>query len=285
MKLVVLSGKGGTGKTTVAVSISELVENVVMVDCDVDAANMHLYYDGEVVEQKDYIGNKIAFVDKNLCTDCGVCTPYCKFNSIDSGDVNTLTCEGCGVCKIVCPEDAIRLKEIKSAEMKVIKTSNGIITKADVEIGAEGSGRLITALKDMADKYNKEEYLTVIDGSPGVGCPVIASITGADMALLVIEPTKSGLSDFLRVKELCDHFGMPTLVCINKYDMNTDISKEIEEFCVSESVDLVGKIPYDAMVVKSVNELIPIVKYKDSSAGREIRQMWQVIKTKLNVEE
>lgn len=285
MKLVVLSGKGGTGKTTVAVSISELVENVVMVDCDVDAANMHLYYDGEVVEQKDYMGNKIAFVDKNLCTDCGVCTPYCKFNSIDSGDVNTLTCEGCGVCKIVCPEDAIRLKEIKSAEMKVIKTSNGIITKADVEIGAEGSGRLITALKDMADKYNKEEYLTVIDGSPGVGCPVIASITGADMALLVIEPTKSGLSDFLRVKELCDHFGMPSLVCINKYDMNIDISKEIEEFCVSESVDLVGKIPYDAMVVKSVNELIPIVRYKDSSAGREIRQMWQVIKTKLNVEE
>ncbi len=284
MKIVVLSGKGGTGKTTVAVSISELVENVVMVDCDVDAANMHLYYDGEVVETKDYVGNKIAFVDKNLCTDCGVCTPYCKFHSIDSGDVNTLTCEGCGVCKVVCPEDAITLKEIKSAEMKVIKTEKGIITKADVEIGAEGSGKLITELKNMSDEYNKEDYLTVIDGSPGVGCPVIASITGADTALLVIEPTKSGLSDFLRVKELCDHFAMPIMVCINKYDMNTEIAEEIEEFCKDEGVDVVGKIPYDGMVVKSVNDLIPIVNYGESDAGTEIRNMWEIMKTKLNLE-
>lgn len=284
MKLVVLSGKGGTGKTTVAVSISELTENVVMVDCDVDAANMHLYYEGEVVEERDYIGNKIAFVDQNLCTDCGVCTPYCKFGSIVSGDVNTLTCEGCGVCALVCPEKAIVLKEIKSAEMKVIKTANGVITKADVEIGAEGSGKLITALKDMADEYNKEGHLTVIDGSPGVGCPVIASITGADQALLVLEPSKSGLSDFLRVKELCDHFAMPIMVCINKFDINTEIASEIEDYCISESVNVVGKIPYDPMVVKSVNELIPIVKYDDSVAGQEIIRMWEEIKQKLNLE-
>ena len=285
MKLVVLSGKGGTGKTTVAVSISDLVEDVVMVDCDVDAANMHLYYDREVIEEKDYIGNKIAFVDKDLCTDCGVCNPYCKFDSIDSGNINTLTCEGCGVCKLVCPEDAIELKEIKNAQMKVIKTDKGIITKADVEIGSEGSGKLITALKTMADEYNKENSLTVIDGSPGVGCPVIASITGADQALLVIEPTKSGLSDFLRVKELCDHFGMPIMVCINKYDINTDISREIENYCEDEEVEVVGKIPYDALVVKSVNELVPIVKYDKSPAGREIKKMWKIIKIKLNMEE
>ncbi len=285
MKLVVLSGKGGTGKTTVAISLSELVGRVVMVDCDVDAANMHLYYDGEVIEERDYIGNKIAVVDENLCISCRVCTPKCKFNSINSGIVNRLTCEGCGVCTLVCSEHAIEMKPSKSAEMKIIKTTNGIIAKADMEIGSEGSGKLISELKAMANEHNKDDCMTIIDGSPGVGCPVIASITGADVTLLVIEPTKSGLSDFLRVRELCSHFAMPVMVCINKYDMNLDVAKEIEDYCRAENVDIVGKIPYDSMVVRSINELTPIVNYEDSTAGIGIKEMWQNIKLKLKLEE
>lgn len=284
MKLVVLSGKGGTGKTTVAVSLSELMERVVMVDCDVDGANMHLYYDGEMIEERDHIGNKIAFVDEKLCNSCGVCTRYCKFDSIDSGDVNPLTCEGCGVCELVCPQKSITLKSVKSAKMKLIKTDKGFIAKADMEIGAEGSGKLIVALKAMAAEYTVKGDITVIDGSPGVGCSVIASITGSDITLLVTEPTKSGLSDFIRVEELCSHFGMPFMVCINKYDMNLDVAKQIEEYCKDEDIDIVGKIPYDSTVMKSINELIPIVKYQDSDAGNAIKDMWKTIKTKLNLE-
>ena len=284
MKLVILSGKGGTGKTTIAVSLSELMENAVMVDCDVDAANMHLYYDGETVEKRDYIGSKIAIVDQELCTKCGICTPKCKFDSIESGIVNSLTCEGCGVCTLVCPEEAITLQRVKGAEMKMIKTERAFIAKADMEIGAEGSGKLITELKSMADDYTKTSDITVIDGSPGVGCPVIASITGANMTLLVIEPTRSALSDFLRVEELCRHFSMPVMVCINKYDMNLDVAKEIEEFCTINDIDIVGKIPFDSLVMKSINELVPIVKYEESKAGVAIKDMWKTIKTKLKLE-
>lgn len=284
MKLVVLSGKGGTGKTTVAISLSEIIGDVVMVDCDVDAANMHLYYEGEVIEERDYMGNKIAIVDENLCTSCGACTPYCKFSSIVSGEVNALTCEGCGACILVCPEKAIRLERVKSADMKLIRTDRGIIAKADMEIGSEGSGKLITELKAMADEHNKDDHITIIDGSPGVGCPVIASITGANMALLVIEPTRSGMSDFLRVRELCSHFAMPIMVCINKYDINTDITKEIEDYCKREDIDLVGKVQFDPIVVKSINQLRPIVRYEDSLAGDEIKKMWEEIKLRLNLE-
>ncbi len=284
MKLVVLSGKGGTGKTTVAVSLSELMDHAVMVDCDVDAANMHLYYDGETLETRDYMGSKMAFVDQELCNQCGICTSHCTFDAIVAGQVDPLSCEGCGVCEFVCPQDAITLKPVKGAEMKLIKTEKGIIAKADMEIGAEGSGKLITELKAMAAEYTKDGDITVIDGSPGVGCPVIASITGAHMTLLVIEPTKSGLSDFLRVEELCSHFAMPVMVCINKYDMNLDVAKEIEEYCLSEDIDIVGKIPFDNTVMRSINELVPIVKYEDSIAGKAIIEMWQKIKTKLNLE-
>lgn len=284
MKLVILSGKGGTGKTTIAVSLAELMNHVVMVDCDVDAANMHLYYDGETIEKRDYVGSKIAVVDQELCTKCGVCTPKCNFDSIESGIVDPLTCEGCGVCTIVCPEEAITLQEVKGAEMKIIKTDKSFIAKADMEIGAEGSGKLITELKSMADDYTKDGDITVIDGSPGVGCPVIASITGANMTLLVIEPTKSALSDFLRVEELCRHFSMPVMVCINKYDMNLDVAKEIEEFCKVNDIDIVGKIPFDDAVMKSINELTPIVKYEDSKAGIAIKDMWEIVQTKLNLE-
>lgn len=287
MKLAILSGKGGTGKTTVGISLSELIGksigDVIMVDCDVDAANMHLYYSGETVEKKDYTGSKIAFVDRELCDRCGICTDYCKFDSIQDGIVNNLTCEGCGVCRLVCPQNAIKIEPVKGADMEIIKTENGIIAKADMVIGAEGSGKLITELKAMANEYTKEKSITIIDGSPGVGCPVIASITGADMTLLVIEPTKSGLSDFLRVKDLCNHFNMQMMVCINKYDMNTEIGIEIEEYCKSENIDLVGKIPFDNMVMKSINELIPIVNYEDSIAGKKIIDMWEIIENKLNL--
>lgn len=284
MKIVVLSGKGGTGKTTIAISLTELIEDVVPVDCDVDAANMYMYFKGSTIEEKPFLGNRVAFVDEELCTQCGVCDSYCKFDSIESGKVNHLTCEGCGVCKLVCPNDAIELKEIKSANLYVTDINRGVVISSKMEVGSEGSGLLISELKKLAKKHTTKKDITIIDGSPGIGCPVISSITGCDMALLVVEPTKSGLKDFLRINELCAHFQIPALVCINKYDLNEEISKEIEDYCKNNTIKIVGRIPFDTMVVDSINDLKPIVSYKDSIANKAIRELWGEIEKIINQE-
>lgn len=281
MEIVVLSGKGGTGKTTVAIALSELMERVTRIDCDVDAANMQLYYEGKLIEKRPYMGNLVAFVDEDRCNRCGLCTRYCKFDSIDTGDVDTMKCEGCGVCAIVCPQKAIELKPIKSAEIMVREVHNGKLVSSEMEVGSEGSGKLIAKLKKVARDHTKNGETILIDGSPGIGCPVISSITGSDLALMVVEPTKSGLSDYLRVQELCDHFGIRSMVCINKYDINLDISNEIEDYCERRGIDLVGKIPFDDTVLESIESLRPLVSYGDSIAAEAVRQMRENIKRKL----
>lgn len=281
MEIVVLSGKGGTGKTTVAIALSELMDKVTRVDCDVDAANMYMYYEGKLVEKKPYMGNLVAFVDYDKCNRCGLCTGYCEFDSIEIGDVDKMTCEGCGVCAIVCPQKAIELKPIKTADMTVREAHNGKIVSAEMHIGSEGSGKLIAKLKKLAKEHTKEGEDIIIDGSPGIGCPVISSVTGSDLALMVVEPTKSGLSDYLRVQELCDHFDIQTMVCINKYDINLEISNEIEAFCERNDIALVGKIPFDDTVLKSIEELKPLVQYPESSAAKAVVEMWENIKRKL----
>lgn len=285
MELVVLSGKGGTGKTTVSIALSELMESVTRVDCDVDASNMHLYYDGSLMDRRGYLGNEVAFVDESLCNRCGLCTTHCKFNSIDAGRVNQMSCEGCGACKIVCPKKAIRLKKIKTADILVKRVHNGKMVYADMKIGSEGSGKLIAELKRVAREHTDEDSHILIDGSPGIGCPVISSITGSDLALLVVEPTLSGYYDFIRVKELCDHFGIKTMVCINKYDINEEISKDIESYCEENEVKVVGRIPFDHAVLRSIEELVPVVKYTDSMAGREIVKMSKIIEEIKKLEE
>lgn len=281
MEIVVLSGKGGTGKTTVAIALSELMDKVTRVDCDVDAANMYLYYEGKLVEKKPYMGNLVAFVDYDKCNRCGLCTGYCEFDSIEIGDVDQMTCEGCGVCAIVCPQKAIELKPIKTAEMTVREIRNGKIVSAEMNIGSEGSGKLIAKLKKLAKDHTKEGEDIIIDGSPGIGCPVISSVTGSDLALMVVEPTKSGLSDYLRVQELCDHFDIRSMVCINKYDINLEISNEIEDFCERNDIALVGKIPFDDTVLRSIEELKPLVQYPESHAAKAVVEMWGNIKRKL----
>lgn len=281
MEIVVLSGKGGTGKTTVAIALSELMAKVTRVDCDVDAANMHLYYDGKLIEKRPYMGNLVAFVDYDRCNRCGLCTGYCEFDSIEIGDVNQMTCEGCGVCAIVCPQKAIKLKSIKTAEMTVREVHNGKIVSAEMQIGSEGSGKLISQLKKLAKDHTKAGENVIMDGSPGIGCPVISSVTGSDLALMVVEPTKSGLSDYLRVQELCDHFDIKSMVCINKYDINLEITGEIEDFCSRNDIALVGKIPFDDTVLKSIEELKPLVHYSESPAARAVVEMWENMQRKL----
>ncbi|MCB2292715.1 ATP-binding protein [Clostridium algoriphilum] len=278
MELAILSGKGGTGKTTIATALAELSKDVIRIDCDVDAPNLYMFYKGLDIEKNEFIGGKKAIINESLCIKCGICETICKFNAIKNFTINPFDCEGCGACTLVCSQNAIKLKSEKTADTFITKLDNGIISRAEMKIGSDGSGKLIAYLRKNGKKFNGNEKLTIIDGSPGIGCPVISSITGSDAVLIVTEPTKSGLGDLMRVVTLCECFGVFTMVCINKYDINEEVSREIESFVIEKSLKLVGKIPYDDIVMQSINELKPITYYKDSIAEKAIENMWSNIK-------
>ncbi|MFA5511971.1 MAG: ATP-binding protein [Candidatus Kapaibacterium sp.] len=274
MNISVLSGKGGTGKTTIAIGIADTIKGSIKVDCDVDAANMHMFYKGMQISSEEFFSGEKAYIDTNKCIKCGRCKNSCKFDAIENSKIDFLKCEGCGVCSLVCPSNAIVLSKNKVANILEYKLEDGYLIKADMEIGADGSGRLITKLRDNAKKY---EGVNIIDGSPGIGCSVIASITGADIALIVTEPTLSGIDDLKRILELTKTFNVLPLVCINKYDINLDMSQNIEEYCNENKIQVISKIPYDKFVLKSINELKPITSYKDSEAGRKIIEISEKI--------
>lgn len=279
MELTVISGKGGTGKTTIAVAISELEKQTVKVDCDVDAPNLYLYYEGKDIKREDFSGGKKAVVDEALCTQCGECQRICQFNAIENGKLRPFRCEGCGACVLVCPSGAVKLIDEKSADMYITETPQGILSRAVMEVGSEGSGKLITYLRKNAKEYAGENTITVIDGSPGIGCPVISSITAVQAVLVVTEPTQSGAEDFLRIVKLCKQFGIPTFICINKADINEEVSFQIERYSRENGLYLVGKIPYDDTVMQSINELKPIIYYENSQANLAIREMWNKLKS------
>jgi MinD superfamily P-loop ATPase len=274
LELVVLSGKGGTGKTTIATALAELEKDVLRIDCDVDAPNLYLFYKGKDIEKDEFVGGKKASIDEEICIKCGKCEGACKFNAIENLTINPFLCEGCGACTLICPVNAIKLEDEKTADTFITELDKGIISRAEMGIGSDGSGKLITQLRKNGKRFNKGEKLTIIDGSPGIGCAVIASITGSNAVLVVTEPTKSGLEDLKRVVQLCKHFGVFTMVCVNKFDINEEVTKEIENFIYENQIVLVGKIPYDDMVMKSINELKPITFYKDSIAQKAIEAMW-----------
>jgi MinD superfamily P-loop ATPase len=282
-QITVVSGKGGTGKSTLVASLSLLVKEKMLADCDVDAPNLNILLKSSLLKQNDYYGAKEAIIDPTLCVKCGRCREVCRFNSIDeSFAIIPMHCEGCGVCKLVCPVGAIHLETVKTGQTYVSGSDRGTFAHALLDIGAEGSGKLVTAVRKQVEAYQKDEKWLLIDGSPGIGCVVIASITGADAVLAVAEPTRSGLSDLERVLGVARYFQIAGFVCINKFDLNLEITAEIEHYCQQNAIPVVGKIPFDPSIVQALQEYKTPVEAGNLQFTVEIENLWRKLETEMN---
>ncbi|MBN2488952.1 MAG: 4Fe-4S binding protein [Methanosarcinaceae archaeon] len=280
-QLTVISGKGGTGKTTITAAFASLAENAVIADCDVDAADMHLILKPEILETMEFTGLKVAEIDESLCIKCGICRDACRFGSISCEiTIDPYGCEGCGVCEYVCPEGAIRMVERKAGEAYNSTTRFGPMAHARLGMGEEASGKLVSVVREnakkLAERYGKD--LIIIDGPPGTGCSVIASITGVDMVLVVTEPSLSGIHDLERVVDVAGYFKIPAAVCINKYDINEENSQRIESYCRDNGIEVVGKLPYDDTPTKAMIEEKTVIEYSDGEFASMVRSLWENVK-------
>jgi len=281
-QIVVISGKGGTGKTVITASFASLAKSKVMADCDVDAADLHLLLHPTIRETHEFRGGKTAVIDQEKCTGCGKCRQICRFDAIithPSFIIDPISCEGCGVCSHVCPESAISIRENLSGHWFISDTRYGPFVHAKLGVAEENSGKLVTVVRQKARLIAEREELdyVIIDGPPGIGCPVIASISGVDLALIVTEPTLSGIHDLQRVAAVAHHFGVKTVVCINKYDLNLQVTESIVHFCHAADVEIIGKIPYDTVVTQALVAGRPVVEYSDGGVSYQIRRQWERI--------
>jgi len=283
-EVVVLSGKGGTGKTTIAASFAALAKNKVLVDCDVDAADLYLLLEPQVKEENEFWSGQVAFVDKEKCTECGLCQEVCRFRAIKDYFVDEISCEGCGLCSQICPVEAISMRPCMAGHWFISDTHYGTLVHAKLGIAEENSGKLVTLVRNNAKLIAEKGNLNYIisDGPPGIGCPVIASLSGASLALLVTEPTLSGIHDLERVIGVCRHFGIPALVCINKYDINEENSYRIENYCYDQGIEVASKIPFDNVVTEAIVSGIPVVEYSSNRVTRQIKELWQIVSSKLS---
>jgi MinD superfamily P-loop ATPase len=297
-QLVVLSGKGGTGKTTVTAALAHLASeelSIVLADGDVDAANLELVLEPTKLEEHDFRSGKRAVIDADECTLCGVCETVCRFDAIrpptetavsHAYQVEALSCEGCASCFYQCPEDAIRMEEQLAGRWFRSDSRFGPLFHAHLFAGQENSGKLVTLVKQQGRLLasDTDATLLLVDGPPGIGCPVISASAGADMALLVVEPTVAGAHDLERVLSTTEHFGVPALVVINKSDLNEERSQEVATFCAERGIEVVGKIPYDTVVTEAMVEGRPVTAYTDGAVSAALRDVWERVKVRLALE-
>jgi MinD superfamily P-loop ATPase len=280
-ELVVISGKGGTGKTSLMAAFASLAENKVLCDADVDAADLHLITDPNILERHDFEAGHTATIDVSRCTECGLCRDLCRWDAIgEEYKVNPIRCEGCGVCVYFCPEKAVDFPLNTCGEWYSSDTRFGPMVHAMLGIAEENSGKLVTLVRQEAKKLADRRDLDLIltDGPPGVGCPVIASIGGAEAVLIVTEPTVSGKHDLERVVQLAHHFNVPSMVCVNKADLNPDSAREIEALVKEKDLYFVGQIPFDPLFTKAMVQGQTVFEYNgNSEAGQVIKQVWRKI--------
>ena len=278
--IVVISGKGGTGKTSVTAALAGLGPKKSIADCDVDAADLHLVLHPEIKDRHDFFQGESASIDPELCTQCGLCMEHCRFGAISQEFVvRDEHCEGCGVCAFVCPVQAATMSPAHCGWWYSSETRFGPMTHAALKIGAENSGKLVTTVRMESDRIAEQigAELVLVDGSPGIGCPVIASLTGADLALVVTEPTRAAQHDFERVLDLARHFKIPAATVINKTGINPDVEKELEALCHEQNVALAGRLPYDMAVATAQIHGQTLCEYDPKGLGQNIRAIWNTL--------
>lgn len=279
-KILVLSGKGGTGKTTVASSFIQLAQSKAYADCDVDAPNLQLLFSKNRSAQKeDFFGMPKAEINPDKCISCGLCAQHCRFGGVvkkgDHYEIDRFQCEGCKLCMSLCPNHAIEMTPEVSGTTELYCDDNGVFSTARLRMGSGNSGKLVTQVKqNLYAHANEDEKLVIIDGSPGIGCPVIASISGADMVLIVAEPSLSGMSDMERIVATAKQFHSFVAICVNKYDVNEENSAKIEQYCIDNQIPFVGRIPFDKMATVAVNNGQNVVEY-DCAAADGIRKVYE----------
>ena len=276
-QLLILSGKGGTGKTTIASAFIKLADAKAYADCDVDAPNLHLITGWSAEPAKtDYYGLTEAEINSELCIQCDQCRQNCRFDAISIGEkykVDPFACEGCGVCEYVCPVEAITMKPAVAGELMLYSDGEKVFSTARLKMGSGTSGMLVTEVKKQMKAAAADAELAIIDGSPGIGCPVIASLSGVDMVLIVAEPSISGISDMERIINTAVKFGTKTAVCINKYDTNIENTEKIEEFCKKQALPFIGRIPFDSNAVKAINNGQTVVDI-DCISGTAVKEVY-----------
>jgi len=283
-ELIVLSGKGGTGKTSIVGSLAALAKNKILTDCDVDAADLHLLLQPEAISTNEFWSGKTAVIDTKRCTECSLCIDICRYGAISNEyEVDPISCEGCGFCFNVCPVNAIEMKENMAGHWFVSNTKYGTLVHAKLGIAQENSGKLVATVRQNARALAKDKNIDLIisDGPPGIGCPVISSLSGSNLALLVTEPTLSGIHDLERVIGTCQHFGVPAVVCINKYDINEENSRAIEDNCKRMKAEVISKIPFDNVVTEALVHGVPVVEYSDGKVSKEIAKLWTQVEKML----
>ena len=280
-EIVIVSGKGGTGKTSLTAAFAALAKNSILCDADVDAADLHLLMQPEVQAQTDFMGGSKAVIDPDLCTGCGTCRTLCRFDAIsDRYEVDPIRCEGCGVCVDFCPEQAIGFPVQRCGEWYVSATRFGPMVHARLGIAEENSGRLVSLIRTETKKRAEERGLDLIltDGPPGIGCPVIAAIGGATALVIVVEPTVSGIHDMERVVDLAAHFRVPGMVIVNKFDLNVGMTEAIEQLAEKRNILVLGRVPFDPVFTRSMVQGQTLFEYgEETPTRRVVRDIWAKI--------
>ncbi len=279
-ELTIISGKGGTGKTSLTAAFAGLAESKVMVDADVDAADMDLILTPTILQEEEFKGGHYAVIRPDLCTQCGECRERCQFGAIsEEFVVDKIDCEGCGVCVYFCPAEAIEFPQRTCGKWYISDTRHGPMIHAKLGIAEENSGLLVSLLRQQAKQMAEARGLEkiIVDGPPGIGCPVIASVTNSNGVLIVTEPTLSGIHDMQRVRELAQFLNVPAMLCINKYDLNPGMAEKMQEYAKNHQMRYVGAIPYDRDMTKAMVEQKTLLEYSDGKAAQAVKTIWEEV--------
>lgn len=284
MEIAIISGKGGTGKSSISAAFATIGNEVVLVDCDVDAANLYLLFNPVNEEESVFVSGHKAVIDYDLCTSCGLCMNHCRFDAISERDdrtiISEISCDGCFLCSRICPEKAITMVANDKSMLYAGWFRNGRMVYGRLAPGEENSGKLVNVVrekaKQTAGKYRLDTI--ILDGPPGIGCPVISTITGVDKVVVVTEPTKAGLSDMKRAIEVVQKFNIPSFVIVNKYDLNQAMSRMIEEWCIGNNVTVAGMLPFDSQITEAMIEAKSIIEFNpESEISKQIVTIWNRI--------